>query len=355
MGRTPKAGWYKSLNGWYATINGVRHRLADRPEDKKVADRALHKILAQEERARPANDGHTLDWIAHRFLDEIKRTREPETLTQYTRLLKTFCAMHGSMAAISVRPYHVTEWLASQKRWGPTSQFNAVTVAKGLYRWSKKAGYIDVNPIAEMERPQALTRESILTTDQFERILSGVKTRAWKDLLVALHQTGCRPGEISKVTAADVDLEAGTWSVLNKTRRKTTQRRTIYLTPVMVEITRRLASAHPSGPIFRNNRGKNWTHKHMANRFWEIRKKYGFGREATAYSFRHLYITDALERGVPIATVAELVGHTDTKMIMRVYSKLRERTTHLREAASQARPPAPLPDPPSSPPTHDHV
>ena len=33
-----------------------------------------------------------------------------------------------------------------------------------------------------------------------------------------------------------------------------------------------------------------------------------------------------------------LVGHTDTKMIMKIYSKLQERTAHLSEAARKVRP-----------------
>jgi integrase len=69
-----------------------------------------------------------------------------------------------------------------------------------------------------------------------------------------------------------------------------------------------------------------------------MRGRLKMGREATAKSFRHGFITDALEAGVPIATVAELAGHRGTKMIERTYSKLRERKGHLRDAARKVRP-----------------
>ena len=46
--------------------------------------------------------------------------------------------------------------------------------------------------------------------------------------------------------------------------------------------------------------------------------------------------TDALERGVPIATVAELLGHTTTNTITKHYSHLSEKSEHLREAAVRA-------------------
>jgi site-specific recombinase XerD len=62
---------------------------------------------------------------------------------------------------------------------------------------------------------------------------------------------------------------------------------------------------------------------------------------------RHLYITDALENGMSLATVAELVGHRDLKMVMQIYSHLSERADHLRDAARTALPAAPGPPPPT--------
>lgn len=52
-----------------------------------------------------------------------------------------------------------------------------------------------------------------------------------------------------------------------------------------------------------------------------------------SYTIRHSYITDALERGVPVATVAELAGHKDLKMIATHYGHLSEKRHHLAEAA----------------------
>ena len=53
------------------------------------------------------------------------------------------------------------------------------------------------------------------------------------------------------------------------------------------------------------------------------------------YSYRHTYITDALERGVDVATVAELVG-TSVETIQRHYGHLSTRHNHLKEAAAKA-------------------
>jgi integrase len=55
-----------------------------------------------------------------------------------------------------------------------------------------------------------------------------------------------------------------------------------------------------------------------------------------AYCYRHGYVTEALEKGIGDATVAELVGHANTATIHRYYSHLTEKGDHLRAAAIRA-------------------
>ena len=340
MGRNPKP-WYRAdRDAWFATVAGKRHRLADGKSAKKEADRQLHRLLGAVETASTAvAAGCTLEWLVYRFLDHCERSLSKLTLDYYTRHLGSLVAVQGQTPARDLRPHHVLDWLSQQTGWGPTTQAGAITSVKRLYRWARKVGHLDSDPLAELEKPRPQTRQQILSADQFRVILAGTKDRAWRDFLTALWLTGCRPGEVAAVTAANVDLARGTWTVTNKTRYKTTPTRTVYLTAELVEICRALVARNPTGPIFRNARGGPWTRNAMACRFARIRQRLGYGPEATAYSFRHLYATDALESGVPIATVSELLGHADTKMVATVYSKLAQRTDHLRSAARQVRPP----------------
>ena len=55
-----------------------------------------------------------------------------------------------------------------------------------------------------------------------------------------------------------------------------------------------------------------------------------------SYTYRHSFVTDALENGVGVAQVAELLGHTSTDMVMQHYQHLREKREHLKQAAIQA-------------------
>jgi integrase len=281
---------------------------------------------------------------------------EPVTLEGYQKYLLLADEAFGSVPVDRLRNHHVLAWAESRPGWGPTSRYNAITAVKAAFRWAKRVGHLEANPIVDCPRPTPNRREAIPTAEQTAAIVASGQDAAWRDLMTALVGTGCRPGEVFGLTAADVDLAGATWTVENKTRRKTREpTRTVHLTPAMVELSRRLAERHPEGPIFRNSRGRPWTRNALACRFGRRRRGtvkgmngVAVGAEGAAYALRHQYITDALEAGVPVATVAELVGHKDATMIMRIYNKLYQRHGHLRDAARLVRP-GPDAGPPGDP------
>lgn len=168
---------------------------------------------------------------------------------------------------------------------------------------------------------------------------AGIPDAPFRMFFFALWRTGARPGEVRKVEAGHVNLDAGVWVFpprRHKTGKKTGRPRVIVLTPPMVKLTRLLMARHPSGPLFRNTDGNPWTKSAVRLRFCRLRKRLGLDDRIVAYLLRHGFCTDALERGVPIATVAELLGHTTTNTIAKHYSHLTEKTEHLRLAALQA-------------------
>jgi integrase len=157
-------------------------------------------------------------------------------------------------------------------------------------------------------------------------------------LLTCLWLTGCRPGELATLEATRVDLQGGTLHVRDKIRRTTGKdTREVHAVPEAMAIVADLCERHPEGPIFRNRLGRPWTRNAMACAMRRIREKTGLGKEAAPYSFRHLFGTDALDKGVHAAIVAELMGHRNTKMLMERYAHLDERRDTLRAAARTIR------------------
>jgi integrase len=105
----------------------------------------------------------------------------------------------------------------------------------------------------------------------------------------------------------------------------------------MQAMTRRRAKLYPTGPLFRQHRSdRPWNSNAIRCRFRRLRAKLGLAAGAVCYGLRHAFCTDALERGVPVATVAQLMGHRDYKMVATVYAHLHDKQQHLRDAAEQA-------------------
>lgn len=139
------------------------------------------------------------------------------------------------------------------------------------------------------------------------------------------------------MTAADVNLDLGVWVIdRHKTGKKTGKPRVIYLCPEMVELSRRLVTERPSGPLFPNSRGVPYTKDAIGLRFKRLRKRLPHLAHFVCYSVRHSYASDALENGVGIAQVAELLGHTDTRMVSRHYGHLGQKVAHMKDAARKA-------------------
>jgi len=108
-------------------------------------------------------------------------------------------------------------------------------------------------------------------------------------------------------------------------RQETGKPRVIYLTPAMVTLCTRLAKEACRGTALCNTRGKPWSRNAVRIRFRRLREKFPQLKGVVCYCWRHTWTTDALERGVPIATVAELLGHSNTQIISAHYSHLSEK------------------------------
>ncbi len=335
MSRRPEPWFRKSKDAWYVTLAGVQHRLAKGEGSKDEAFEAFYRLMAVEGRTPPKQV--TLGEMCVRFREWSRGEHATSTAEWYRGHLQSLIDYKGyaGLKAGDLTPSHVSAWLASRKL-GQSTRRGAITAVKSLYSWAaRNCGMPQDHPIRHMERPQ-MKRRRPLSTQEVKAVFGAVTDRAFLDFLTALRLTGARLSEVASVTAADV--QDGAWVLeQHKTKGKTGKARVIYLNEEMVALTKRLAERNPEGPLFRNHRGdRPWTRNAIRCRFKRLRVKLGLDAGVVCYGLRHAFVTDALERGVPIATLAEIVGHRDTKMISEVYSHLHERREHLRKAVEQA-------------------
>jgi len=327
--------WYrKSNNSWYVEVQGRQVRLAKGKANRPEAIKQFHLLMAGTTPATPKT--LTAAEVCDLFLRHSEQEHEAETFQWHKRYLQSFCDRCGHLKSTELIPFHLTSWLDAND-W-KAARRHATGIAKRAFAWCKEQGLISADPFEGVAVPKGGKRERVLTEDERQEILAAIKDQNFRDFVFAMQETGCRPGEIRRVTAAEVNLEAGVWVLgKHKTAKKTRKPRVIYLTPAMIELSKKLIAKNPEGAIFRGPR-KNTPYSRNAVRirFRRLRAKLPHLSGVVAYSYRHTYCTDALVNGVGIAQVAELMGHTSTDMVTSVYSKLSGQVAHLRDAARKA-------------------
>ena len=336
--------WYRaSKDAWFVQHRGKQVRLAKGEGAQPEAMKAFYKLMAGEVPQEARNGEITVARLCDLFLEWSKTHHEPATYSWHRTYLDQFCNCRnaGRAKVSAIRPFDVTRWLDDHPEWTGAAR-SAVQIVKRAFSWGEQQGLIAANPIRKLKVPAGRSRERFLSAGERQEILAAVNDPAFRNFLIAVQESGCRPSEVARVTGEQVDLELGIWTFAkHKTAKKTKSVRTVYLSPVLFELTKKLMDQNPSGPLFRNARGQAFTRNAIVCRFRRLQEKLPHLGRVQVSLYRHSYITDALEKGVPVAQVATLVGHTSTEMIMRKYSKLSQRVAHMREAAALVTAPKP--------------
>lgn len=345
MARMPKP-WRNATKGdaWYAQINRRKVRLADANATKRDAEIALARLIAGV--PDDPGDALTVKAVAVQFLEHIGGKRDrgelaPETATSYARKVREFVAVAGDVPVDALKPAHVLAWLDSRKTWGSSIRWNASTVIKLMFNWARRVGLIDRSPIEHLEKPRMRRTLVIPTRETVERAMAACECDEFRLFLRVLYETGCRRSEAMRVEAQDIDWDRALWHRAGKTTAATGRERVVHLTPGLLGLLREQAGKHPEGPLLRNTKGVPWTGHAVTSRLRTLASKIPGGLpDMTLRSLRHLFATDALDKGVPIATVAELLGHATTQQVAKTYSHLSDRHDHLKEALHRVRPSA---------------
>ncbi len=263
------------------------------------------------------------------------------TVTRQIAHIAPFLAAYQALTVDDLKPHHVTTWLRSQTTWNATTQSDAAAAVKRVIQWACDQGRIQSNPIEKLKVAKGTARDHVVSRDEYEKLLTGVcgkkyRTRqrtAFRQLLIALRLSGCRPSEITTIQIADSSGDR--WTIReHKNRKKKIKPRVVYLSPCLQTLTRITARGRKAGPLFLAAADRGWKYSDMRLRFQRLRDKTGTTKKCVLYSFRHTWITEALLAGVDVATVAEMAG-TSIQMIDRHYGHLCQHRQHLSDAASK--------------------
>lgn len=326
---------------WYVEIS--RGKQVNLGKDKDAAFARYHDLMAgagQASQGQPEPESgdvapNLVVVLVDRFLDWCQKHRAADTYRWYRDRLQLFCtAVPHGLTIAQLRNYHVQQWVDSFESLSPGSKRNHCRAVQRAMRWAARQGYVEVSPIAHLEKPAAGKREQVVSPDEFQLILDLTKDSAFRDLLTVTWETGCRPQESLRVEARHVDRANARWIFPASEAKGGKLPRIVYLTPKALEATERLMMKHPTGPIFRNTDGRPWTPDATNCRFRRIENK--TGTKYCLYALRHTWMNRLLMSGVDALTVAILAGHCDPSTLAKTYQHLSQSPTYLLGQARKA-------------------
>jgi integrase len=218
---------------------------------------------------------------------------------------------------------------------------------------------IDHNPtdgVKPIKTPAGAAKESkALATYQVKALLdaaSGSRLEAF--CVVAIH-TGLRRGELLGLRWTDADLGMGALAVRRsldvdgtfKAPKNRAARRTLKLAPRALEALKthkvlQNAERLQAGPrwrnhdlVFPNTVGRPANAGNLYRReFQPLLERAGLAAEGfTIHSLRHTFATTLAERGVHPSTAQRMLGHSDIRMTLAVYTHA---TDGMQDAAADA-------------------
>lgn len=319
---------------------------------KPEAERALRKFIEEVESGFVgAGDDLTTTAYFERWIEHCSTRVRPRSLTSYRQLWELHLSPHlGKKKLRDLRPMDVQELYAKLQRSGRRTKkggaLSANTVLhvhrvlsmalKQAVRWR----LVSVN-VADAVEPPRIQRTEMRTLDRAEvqKLLGAAKnSRLYEPILLAI-STGMRRGEILGLKWSDIDLEKSRLRVARSLQpdrslaepKTVRSRREISLPATTVGAIRQLkvrqnklklklgSGYADQGFVFANELGAAWVPDSISTLFQSIVRHAELGK-LRFHDLRHTAASLLLEKGTPITTVAQILGHANTSTTLSVYA-----------------------------------
>jgi integrase/recombinase XerD len=270
--------------------------------------------------------------------------RSPQTVEGYRRKLKPLQAFLGNVPVEKItvndlRRYIVhlkersTRWAdhpKHQEREGGLSPFTVASYCRALRRlfnWLQEEGIIQINPAQKIkfpqpkcDKPKSISLEDMLalleTTNGGD--IANLRDRA---IILFLADTGCRVGGLCGLRIQDVNFEEKEATV----REKGDKTRMVPLSQPTADALKDWLSVRPAGHgpwlfVSLGNKAQGRLSPNGVRQMLRRRAKIaGIAGPSNPHAFRHAFGREYLLGGGDLATLSELMGHSDIRVTKESY------------------------------------
>lgn len=302
-------------------------------------------------RQRTESVGAFLDrWLA----DVAPQKRRERTVVGYRAILAVVPAtVRDAGIGDGALPHLLQVWIGSLDR-HPRTIAHYAAVLRTAFGYAVRKHMIAINPAADLDLPAIPRTDRIpLTADELRAFLGAVEGPL-APLWITAGWTGLRQGELLGLRWEDVSLDRATLIVRHSMSRlpgkkgtryvltdpKTERsRRTVPLLPAVVEALRPLRKAYlrqppelDQGLVFATPSGSPLDASRVSLEFGRALAATGT-RHVRFHDLRHGTASLLIEKGVDLATVSAILGHSNIGTTVDLYGHLTE--THKRTAMAK--------------------
>jgi integrase len=321
---------YSSNGVYYARFEsgGKEIHRSLRTTDRASAQRALAWLKQEREQVDPAQGKLTIAELCDRYSATIQH-QKPKTIERKELIIGRI-KQHwptGKLTQVTkIKPSHVDLWI-SRYRFGPHSRNLHMACIKDLLEMALRDGIISRSPAAHLrrEKPPKPIRATP-SFDEFKAIVDSIRSQKFNghdaeesaDFVEFLGLAGLGKAEAAALRQCDIDWQR---EKITTFRHKTKSGFAIPLYPQLKPLLlRRRYDGAPNERVFKIDNAK----KAIANACRRLNLP-----QYSHLSFRRMFITRAIERGVDVKVIAEWQGHKDGgKLILDTYSHVNRAHSH---------------------------
>ena len=274
------------------------------------------------------------EWLEHkRASDALKR----RTLESYESLLRLHVAPRlGNVRLSALRTIDVQRMCDSllsngRRARGHEGEALSTSTVQRIHRalslclkHGVRVGLMQRNVAEDVELPKSRKKKArALAFEQAMRLVNSAReTRLYLVILIAV-TTGMRRGEVLGLRWSDINSEQRTITLLRQLGRGTVfenvKRDGDRGIPIPHFLVDGLKQHSSSGELLFCKEGKPWNPDSISTLYRAITKRAGL-YPLRFHDLRHSAGSILLAAGVPIAAVAEILGHKDPSTLLRIYA-----------------------------------
>ena len=310
---------------WHGTVNGrmVRTTIGAAAlmtvKEARIACRALldgsHPLCSGDPAGRAAvplfRDFVMEDWLPAQRFSPGWRKRVGRMLDRH--LLPAF----GALRLDRIRRPTVERWFDAVSRKTPGAANMTLALLRKIMTAAKAAGHVRTDPVAGVRPTPRRKMTRFLSAEEIGRLHRTLdrlvekrpSCRPQADIIRLLLLTGCRKSEILTLRWSEVDGD-----MLRLAEAKTGPR-TVWLSEAAQTVIAR-QPRNGSAWVFPSPRDPERPQYRNFGFWLRARREAGL-EDVRLHDLRHTVASQAVANGVPLSTVARMLGHTQPTMTLR--------------------------------------